>query len=275
MSDTYQKDTLEWRNVMDAALREEDSWLALAGLFWLEPGHNSFGTDASNDIVLPNASAPECIGHFELLDGTVKLTVNVDAEVKVDDEVIKEAVLQPDMSGSPNVVTIGHLTMVVVERGDMYGIRLWDNSRAERKTFEGRHWYPIQKEYRIEGKYHRYDSPEAFTIHTTIGNDVEQQALGYVSFALDGNECKLLAFESYNSRLSLFFKDLTSGKQTYPSGRFLVADQPEGDALVVDFNRAYSPPCAFTDYATCPLPPVQNHLKVSVEAGEIFDLHGH
>lgn len=267
-SNTYYLETEEWRRSADENLRKENSWLALAGLFWLNKGETSFGTHISNTIVLASGSGPARMGVFDWTDEEVILRVEEEVELHVDGEIIKERILRPDSSGSPTEITFENLTMMLIEREDGLGIRLWDNQRPERVAFSGRRWYPINDRYLVKGYYETYQEELDLTMSRKNGTDLHQQAQGQVIFQLDGRDHNLVAFEQEDGSLFTLFLDQTSGKESYAAGRYLVINPPKEKMVEIDFNRAYNPPCAFTDFATCPLPPAQNRLGAAIRAGE-------
>ncbi len=266
--DTYQKELLEWQKTLDTNLRKENSWLALAGLFWLEEGENTFGSGDANDIIFPNDTIPEVIGSFLVQDDNVKLEVTSDTLVEVDGIPLKEASLQPDASGAPTKLKLGALSFLLIQREDGFGIRLWDNSRAEREAFPGREWFPAQEEFRIEGVYQRYADEKMVSFERENGADFKAKVEGAVNFSLEGKDFSLLAFEQPEGDLFIIFRDTTNGSETYGSGRYLSVNTPIDGKVIIDFNRAVNPPCAFTNFATCPLPPSQNNLPVPIIAGE-------
>jgi uncharacterized protein (DUF1684 family) len=259
-----------WRQKLDQSMRAENGWLALAGLFWLEPGPNSFGSDASNDIQLPGDLSPGRVGSFVLEDDLVRLILDEPGQLQLNDSPAIPTTLEPDLSGEPDVLTLGHLTLMVIQRGDQLGVRLWDNQRPERTDFEGRSWFPIRPEYRIETRLERHDPPRQLQILSTSGGTQLATGVGRLDFQLAGQDCSLEALEGGPDSVSLIFKDATADTETYPSGRFLVAPLLDDDQVILDFNRAYNPPCAFSAYTTCPLPLPDNVLKVRIEAGERF-----
>jgi uncharacterized protein (DUF1684 family) len=269
--DNYYDEIDGWRQKMEQSLRAEDSWLALAGLFWLREGRNLVGSDPSCNVLLPMRRSPEHIGDIELNGDNATFHVTSEVPITMDGEIVKEAVLLPDVLGSPTVLRLGKLTMMLLKRGDRFAIRLWDNERPQRTEFQGRKWYPIQDSYRLRAQLTPYEPVRRIPFPNELGEVEEIEVVGYVRFSLQGQDCQLDAMEIGNRRLRIIFKDQTSGQQTYPPGRYLMAEAPEEERVVlVDFNRAYNPPCAFTPYATCTLPPPQNHLPVLVEAGERY-----
>ncbi|NIS83524.1 MAG: DUF1684 domain-containing protein [Anaerolineales bacterium] len=268
--DSYHQTIEDWRQKMDDALREENSWLALAGLYWLHEGANTFGSATSNAFVLPEGSAPEHVGTITLHNQEITLDVAASGSVRIDGDGITHAKLEPDSAGSPTFIHLGRLTMVAIQRGERYGIRLWDKRRPQRKSFPGRIWYPIQDHYRVEALFSTYNPPFEIHVSNVLGDVENVTAAGHVTFTLQETDCRLDALGEEESGLFLIFRDLTAEDQTYPSGRFLSTEAPKGDVVTLDFNRAYNPPCAFTRYATCPLPPAQNHLPIRIEAGERY-----
>ena len=266
---TYQEEIEAWRLSLDAALRKENGWLALAGLYWLKEGSNRVGSDPSNQIVLPQRGAPDFLGDIRFSGGVTQIKSEAGSTVQVDLAQVEEAELDPDITGMPSRVTVGDLSMVVIKRGDRYGVRLWDNHRTERETFSGRVWFPVRESYRVEARYTPHDEPAQLTLPGADGENQSIPAVGLVHFELDDVEYQLEALEGPAGGLFLIFRDETNGESTYEAGRYLVTDKPEADKVVLDFNRAYNPPCAFTAFATCALPPPQNHLQISIEAGEM------
>jgi uncharacterized protein (DUF1684 family) len=264
----YQEELLEWRKTLDANLRKEDSWLALAGLFWLNEGVNSFGTGDENHIIFSDAGIPQQIGAFIVDGDDVRLEVTADTLVDVDGVPAKEASLRPDISGAPTRLKLGALSFILIQREDGFGIRLWDNNNPKRKSFPGREWYPVDEEFRIKASYQRYEEEMLFSFERENGADFETQIGGVLRFSVDGKEYSLLALEDEDGDLFVMFRDTTNGQKTYGSGRYLSVSAPKGGKAIIDFNRAYNPPCAFTPYATCPLPPTQNNLPVPIRAGE-------
>jgi uncharacterized protein (DUF1684 family) len=156
----------------------------------------------------------------------------------------------------------------VIERGNRYGIRLKDKNSELRKAFTGLKYFPPLEEYRVKARFVPYDPPKMIPVPNILGQVDEEPSPGYVVFMLNGRECRLDPVTEGDS-LFFIFKDLTSGKETYPPGRFLNTEMPQNGEVVLDFNQAYNPPCAFTPYATCPLPPEQNKLPIAIEAGEL------
>jgi len=258
-SDAYRAQIEEWRRRREAALTADGGWLTVTGLFWLHEGANSFGSASSSaagkNIELPADPAVKD-GVFDLHNG--KVTLHMDGQTRE---------LRLDSTAKPDVVTMGSLTMFAIQRGDKYGIRLKDNNSRLRKEFTGLHYFPVSEDYRIQTRL--VPDAKKIPILNVLGQVADTPSPGYVEFEIHGQKLRLTPVEDSPNELSFIFRDLTSGKETYGSGRFLDAELGKDGAVVLDFNKAYNPPCAFTPYATCPLPPKENRLAVRIEAGEM------
>jgi uncharacterized protein (DUF1684 family) len=265
---SYRAEIEKWRHQREEALMAEDGWLTVAGLFWLKEGENTVGSKRRNNFLLPKASAPERVGVFEFHHGVTTFQAAAGVPVTVNDRPTTRATLKPDSSGSPDLLRVRGLTMFVIQRGDRFGIRLKDKDSERRRDFTGTRWFPVKEEYRVAAKYVPYDPPKKISIPDILGGVEEETSPGYVEFTLRGQHYRLDPV-SEGDELFFIFKDQTAGKETYPSERFLYTSLPKNGEVTLDFNRAVNPPCAFTPYATCPLPPKRNHLPVRIEAGEL------
>jgi len=248
----YEAEINQFRQHREARLKAEDGWLTVAGLFWLHDGANAFGKDAGNRIPLP--AGPAQAGTFELHDGKVSVVMGG-----------MHRALQPDSS---DVVQVDRLKLFVIKRGDRVGVRLKDPASEYRRDFHGLDYFPVRDEYRIAAKW--VAAPRQIPILNIIGQTEPSECPGYAIFQLAGKEHKLYPIleDPADKELFFIFRDQTSGKETYGAGRFLYSDLPRNNQVVLDFNKAVNPPCAFTPYATCPLPPPENRLAVRIEAGE-------
>lgn len=265
----YEQSILKWRQEVDNNLRRENGWLALAGLFWLRKGTNLIGSDPQSDILLPQR-APARLGTFEFDGNNVRLNVQSDLPVEVNGVTTKSALLDADQEDVPSFITFSDMRMVVLRRSKGVGIRVWDNARKERQLFPSRQWYPVKEEFRVPATYTRFETPKIVKMPDILGAILDEPMQGFVSFTLYGTKHELLVEELPDHRLFVQFMDLTNGNPTYPSGRYHYTDAHENGKAFIDFNKAYSPPCAFTDYATCTFPPQENRLSISIEAGEIY-----
>jgi uncharacterized protein (DUF1684 family) len=268
-NEEYQNSVMKWRQEVDTNLRRENGWLALAGLYWLRKGINLIGSDPESDILLPKR-APHRLGTFEFDGNNVMLEVESDVPVEVNGVTTKSALLDADQEDVPSFITFNDIRMVVVRRSKGVGIRLWDNSREERRTFPSREWYPVNERFRVPATYTRYAIPKIVKMPDILGAILDEPMQGFVSFQLNGKKHELMVEELPDHRLFIQFMDRTNHHETYPSGRYHYTDAHENGKVFIDFNKAYSPPCAFTDYATCTFPPQENHLNTAIEAGEIY-----
>jgi uncharacterized protein (DUF1684 family) len=266
----YQAEIESWRERMDGSLRADRSWLTLAGLFWLSEGANRFGAGPDNEIVLPGKSAPAYAGSLVFHDGTATLQAEAAAGVTVNGQPATAVRLRSDADAAPDLVAIGDLTMLVIQRGQRHAIRLWDRRSPARAAFAGRRWYPVNEAYRLTARFVPHDPPQRLPVPNILGETEQRLSPGYVVFTIDGHEHSLDAVTE-GDELFFIFRDQTAGDTSYPAGRFLKAAFPQNGQVTLDFNRAYSPPCAFTAFATCPLPPPRNHLPLRIEAGELYD----
>ena len=268
----YENNILKWRQEVDTNLRRENGWLALSGLFWLRKGTNVIGSAPESDILLPQR-APARLGTFEFDGNNVTLSVEASLPVEVNGVHTTSALLDADQEDVPSFLTFHDMRMVVVRRSKGVGIRVWDNAREARRTFPTRKWYPIKEEFRVPALYIRYATPKVVKMPDILGAILDEPMQGYLSFDINGKKHELIVEELPDRRLFVQFMDLTNGNPTYPSGRYHYTDAHENGKAFIDFNKAYSPPCAFTEFATCTFSPQENHLNVAIEAGEIFPEH--
>jgi hypothetical protein len=244
-------------------------WLAVAGLFWLHEGHNTAGSDQTNQIRLP-ARAPGQLGAFELKNGTVRFVAHSGVTVKASTAAVREYVFDPEKGEKSAIVSSG-LRMFIIRRGERYAVRLIDPETAARKEFKGLEYFPLRSEYRVDATFVMYDTMKDVPVPNILGMMVPMESPGYVVFSLNGHQYRLEPVYETRKHEDLFFifKDLTSLHDTYPAGRFLHAPLPSNGRVAIDFNKAYNPPCAFTAFATCPLPTKDNQLQIRIEAGEL------
>ena len=259
-----------WRQNREAGLKAEGGWLSVAGLFWLKEGPNRFGSAPDSDILLP-ASAPAQAGRFEVKGAQITVRFEGGVAAQVEGREVAEAVLHSDTSGTAEVVTLGPLRMHVIERGGRLAIRLKDLNAESRRHFTGLHWFPVDERYRVTARFVANRELTPLAVPNILGQIEKMPSPGYAVFEMDGREHRITGvFETPGAtELFFIFKDETTGKETYPAGRFLYSALPKNGQLVLDFNKAYNPPCAFTAYATCPLPPKENWVSRRIEAGEL------
>jgi uncharacterized protein len=254
----------------------KQNWLPLAGLYWLKPGANSFGTAADNAVVFPKGPAHG--GEFDLDGKDVTLKLRPDAHATAAGKVLttNPLKLDPDISGHASTIEMGSLQFHVIVRGERVGIRLKDADSTAVSNFHGLLFYPLDMNYRVSATWVPSDGKKTIEVPNVLGDVTAAPVAGTVMFKINGQEQRLTAVGGDPSKgLSFVFNDLTAKVDTYPGGRFLDTDAVANGTVILDFNRAYNPPCAVTPYATCPLAPKENRLTVAIPAGEKFDKAAH
>ena len=260
-----------FRRERETWMKSERSPLALARLFWLKPGENRFGVDAANDIILPEGTAPGKVGRFLLDKEQVRLLVdNPTAAVILGNQEVRDRILKADSAGTPDVVHLGDLRMRILQRGNRFAVRLVYTKNPPLLVFKRLDFFDIDPAYRIEARFVPYQPPKKVQITSVTGQIEGADCPGVAQFTLEGKDFSLEPIlESPKSKQLFFiFKDLTNGQETYEAGRFLYTDLPKGNSLILNFNQAHNPYCAYSPYSTCPLPPRQNWLKAAIKAGE-------
>ena len=249
----------QWQKTRAERLAKEDSWLTLIGLHWLVDGENS--------VTLNKAGAPP----VKLTRNGATTILHPDPSMTVDGKPLTgdtPLLADADEKG-PTIVQMGSVRFNVIKRGERYGLRVKDAESEVRTHFKGLEYYPIDAKWRVEARFEAYHPPKQIPITDVTGMNSVSIAPGVMVFELDGKEYRLdPVIEEGSEDLFIIFRDATARDTTYPAGRYLYAKPPKDGKMIVDFNRAYNPPCAFTAYATCPLPPLQNRLAVRIEAGE-------
>ena len=260
-----------WRAKRTASLKRPDGWLSLVGLFWLEQGENRFGSEPKgNRIVFPKGSTPKTMGSLDLTGETVTLRAKPEAKLTSGGEPVSTMTLRSDAEGEPTVLEYGRIRFYVIKRGSRLGVRVKDSGAPVLAAFHGIESFPVDLRWRFDARFDSYDPPRSVSVPNILGSVDEEKSPGAVVFEIGGKRYRLDAVkESGTDELFLIFGDQTNGRETYGGGRFLYAAPPDAEGrVVVDFNKAYNPPCVFTPYATCPLPPAQNRLPIRIEAGE-------
>jgi uncharacterized protein len=264
----YQQSFDKWKAELVEDLKQE--WLPLAGLFWLQPGENSFGTDPKNAIVFPKGPAHG--GSFTLQGTTVTSTFVPGDNAIIAGKPVTTAELQPDTTGNPTVIEIGSLRLHVIVRGERIGIRIKDVESDAARQYTGPVFFPIDLSYRVTATWIPSDGKRTVDVPNVLGDVRPTPIAGTAVFNINGQELRLTDLGGNAARgLFFVFSDPTSKTDTYPGGRFLKTDPVADGTVVIDFNRAYNPPCAVTPYATCPLAPKENRLAVAITAGEEYD----
>jgi uncharacterized protein (DUF1684 family) len=263
----------KWKTELVDDLKQ--NWLVLAGLFWLKPGANTFGSASDNAIVLP--SGPAHAGIFQRNGKDVSVELQSGVQAKIDGKSESKAALKADATGNPTLIELGSLRLKVIERGERLGIRVKDLDSAAARNYTGPVFFPIDMKYLVTGDFVASDGKKSVDVPNVLGDVTPTPIVGEVHFKLNGQDLTLSALGGEPGKgLSFVISDLTSKTDTYPGGRFLDTDPVANGKLVLDFNRAYSPPCAVTPYATCPLAPKENRLPIAISAGEKYDrAHAH
>lgn len=263
-ADEAHRDEVEaWRAERYAALRRPMGWLTLAGLAWLKPGPNRVGADPAADVVLP--SGPAEAGVLTVGAGGVRAS----GAFRLDGRSVDDLPLESDRAGEPTILEVGPLRLCVIERGGRLAVRTWDTDAPALRTFRGIDHWPVDPAWRFRARFEPTPG-RRLAVPDVIGASDEQEAPADVVFETGGREHRLQALRGGPSgELWLVFGDLTNRRETYGGGRFLYTSPPDEEgAVLLDFNRAYNPPCVFSPYATCPLPWPANRLDLRVEAGE-------
>jgi uncharacterized protein (DUF1684 family) len=270
----------KWQSDRLASLTKPDGWLTVVGLFWLNEGENKFGSDTKNAVVLPKDKAPAIAGSFWLEKGQVRLTARPEAKISVaaqttgevkDEQPVTALTLRDDNDDKgPTTLKLGSLLISVIKRGERIGVRVKDTESQTRREFKGLEYYPIDPKWRIEARFEPYQPPKTIPITKVLGMTDDESSPGAFVFEVDGKTYRIdPILEKGETDLFVMIADETTSKETYGAGRYLYVSPPDATGkVVIDFNKAYSPPCAFTNYATCPLPPRQNHLPLRIDAGE-------
>lgn len=263
----YLQQEAAWRRDYAERLRAERGWLSVAGLYWLREGEQTVGAGVGNDVRLPSHGAPDLLGTFVRRGNDVTLRAAEGGTLRVNGGEVRASELRLDTSGTPDQVTVGDLSFNAIQRGKRIGIRLYDRKAEELLAFRGLRWFPVDPRYRVTADFVPYRPAHSVPIRNVLGDVQSTPCPGYVVFKIGGKRCRLEALGGGDG-LFLNFQDATTSEKTYPAGRFLDTAAPKDGKVVIDFNRATNPPCAYTEYATCPLPPFGNRLKAAISAGE-------
>jgi uncharacterized protein (DUF1684 family) len=270
---TLRKETAaveEWRKQRLKNLLRDDGWLTVVGLHWLGDGQNTFGSDARMDIVFPRDKSPKFAGSFYIDGKSTAFEAAEGATIVHNGEPVKSMHLKTDETGEPTVLQMGSLSFYVIERDGRQAIRLKDRDSAALKGFSRIEYFPIDLAWRVRAQFVPSDSGNQMDIPTILGTTTRSTTAGTLEFEMNDETYRLIALgEPGEQDLFLIFGDETNGSETYHGGRFLTATVgDDGETAIIDFNKAYNPPCVFTDYATCPLPPPENRIALRVDAGE-------
>ena len=267
--DGYMKEIETWRTQRVERLTSEDGWLSLVGLDWLKQGVNKIGSAKDNDIVI--AKAPAHLGSIDWKGDKVSITLAEGSGAMIDGKPLTSAELLDDAHEKPTTISFDSVRFYLIDRaGGKKGLRIKDSAAKTRSGFLGIDYFPIDPSWRIEAKWVAFDPPHILEIPNVIGTIDKMPVPGKAVFEHDGKTFELLPVLETEDAEELFYMiaDKTSGKETYGAARFIYSAMPKDGKVVIDFNKAYNPPCAFTPFATCPLAPPENRLGVAVKAGE-------
>lgn len=267
--EAFLKDVESFRQDRNEGLKKPESWLSLVGLFWLQEGDNRFGSGAENRVIFPEGSAQEVVGNLVRHGDKVTVEAPIGAGLTSNGQPIERLDLATDNDEKgPTRLELGSLRFHVIKRGEKIGVRVKDTNSSLLKNFHALDTYPARADWRFEARFEPYVPTKKVQVPNVLGQVDDISSAGAVVFDFEGKTYRLDGLGEPGEGLSLIFADETNGKETYGAGRFLDTDPPKDGKVVVDFNKAYNPPCAFTAFATCPLPPKQNRLALRVEAGE-------
>lgn len=273
----YVQSHKEWEKSRLERLKSENGWLNLVGLHWLKEGENPFGSNEANNIVFPE-KAPEFIGSYMLYKNYISIRIEPDVDVYINDSLLKEHKVYTDADKNSTHFKLDDFRWHIIKRGDRYGIRLRDLKSPLLEEITEIPTFPIDLKWRVKANFEPFDTPKKIAVPNFLGDVDYEKCYGLLKFNIDGQELSLMPLgDGVKENFFVIFADETSAEETYGAGRFLSVEKPDKNGITfIDFNKATNPPCAFTDYATCPLPPKENILPVKVLAGEkTNELIGH
>lgn len=270
-SPEYLEEIKKWDQRRAERLKADDGWLNLVGRTWLKPGENKFGSAKDNDVVIESNKVPDYMGVFIFQDSTVTMKVNEGVEVLFDGTPVKEMVMIGDTQKDITVFQHGSIKWNLIVRNELYGIRFRDLESELVKAFSGIERFPVNEDWKVSADFEAYNPPKKIFVPNVLGQIDEEPSPGAIVFTKENQIYRIDAIDA-GDRLWLIFADGTSGEETYGGGRFLYTDSKADSTgkVIVDFNKAYNPPCVLTKYATCPLPPKENYITLRVTAGEMM-----
>ncbi|HEV7701507.1 MAG TPA: DUF1684 domain-containing protein [Pyrinomonadaceae bacterium] len=273
---SYNTEIAKWRSEHEKDLRTDNGWLTVAGLMWLKQGVNTVGSGGRYDVELTSNFPKGKFGEITLngtdavlivAPGIAAMSTKPPVSVMTGEAIIAPLALTPDDPGPANQIKVGSQTFYLIKRENKLGIRLKDSKSPGLVNFKGEKWYPVDSRYKINADFEPYPEPKEVMIPNVLGGNYKEKAPGLIRFKINGKEYTLMPVIE-DDHLFIIFRDLTSRTTTYGAGRFLYAPMPKDGKVELDFNKAENPPCAFTSFATCPLPPIENRLTVAIPAGE-------
>jgi len=260
-----------WRRRRVERLVSEDGWLSLTGLFWLADGENPLGADPASAIALPPQRGPASAGTIRLESGRAVFAPAPGLEARIDGRPLSGPTpLRSDAEADPSVLEIGPIRLQLLQRGGRFAVRVRDRDNPARGTLRPIPFFPVSVEWRLEATFEPASPPRTLPFPSVVGTVDLETCPGSLVFSVAGRQLRVdPVLERGETDWWIVFGDRTNGVETYGGGRFVYAPPPVGGHTVIDFNKAYNPPCVFTAYSTCPLPPPQNRLPIRVEAGEM------
>jgi uncharacterized protein (DUF1684 family) len=272
----YIKSVQEWQVKRLEGLKSENGWLNLVGLHWLKDGQNPFVSNTANNIIFPE-NTPEFIGTIILYKGNLSIIIYDDVEVFINDSLLKENDIYTDADNNTTQFRMGSFRWYIIKRGDRYAIRLKNLESPLINLITEIPSFPIDSKWRVKAKFEKFDTPKEIAVPNVLGDTKYEKCYGLLKFKIGEEKYTLMPLGDGTSSFFLIFADETSAEETYGAGRFLSVNKPdENGNTFIDFNKATNPPCAFTDFATCPLPPRENFLTAKILAGEKINEHfGH
>lgn len=265
---SYVEEINQWHQKRVDRLKADDGWLNLVGRTWLKQGENKFGSAKDNEVIIESDKVPPYMGVFIFKDSTVIMKVNDGVEVLLNGKPVKEIKMIDDQKPDITVFQYSTIKWNLIIRDTLYGIRFRDLESPLVKNFPGIERFPVTEKWKLTARFQPYIPQKEIIVPNVLGQMNKELSPGAVVFQVGEKFYKIDALEEGN-RLFLIFADRTSGEETYGGGRFMYVDKADSNGnIILDFNKAYNPPCVFTKFATCPLPPKQNYLNLRIEAGE-------
>lgn len=267
-SESYIQEIENWKTKRLQELKGENGYVNLAGLFWLSEGVNTFGSSEESNFQFPEGKSPQSLGVFQLQNDSVFLIPSAESGIKIKNrEIVDQVLAYHDSLEAVPEFNLTSLRWIVIKRGDKFGVRLRDLEHPSLTSMDPIVFYPLDMSMKVEADFERYDPPKFVKTSNVLGMVYDAEVPGILRFELQGQKFEMEP--NLDGDLHLRFTDETTGKETYGLGRYLHADMPDAsNKVVIDFNKAYNPPCAFTEHATCPLPPKANHISFKLTAGE-------
>ena len=269
-SPEYFEEIKQWDQKRAERLKADDGWLNLVGRTWLKQGENKFGSSKENDVIVESGKVPANMGVFIFHDSTVIMKVNDGVEVLFNGIPVKEMFMIGDGKKDMTVFQCGPIKWNLIVRDTLYGIRFRDLESEAVKNFIGIKRFPVNEDWKVSADFEAYNPPKKISVPNVLGQIDEEPSPGAIVFTKENQTYRLEAVDA-GDRLWFIFADGTSGEETYGGGRFLYTDKADSTGkVIVDFNKSYNPPCVLTKYATCPLPPKENYIKLRITAGEMM-----